>query len=57
MLRGRLVDGLGHLIGLLQKIAADGGVGLLLVPGAAAGVAEDADDLLEVVYVIAFFTQ
>ena len=43
-----LVDGLGHLVGLLQQIPPDGLVVLLPVPGTAPGRAQDADDLHQV---------
>ena len=39
MFRGALVNGLRHLIGLLQKVAPDGLVGLLHIPGTTAGMA------------------
>ena len=44
MLHRALVNGLGHLVGLLQEVAADGLMGLLPVPLTAAGSAEDFDD-------------
>jgi hypothetical protein len=50
-----LIDGLGHLVRLLQKVAADGGMGLLLVPGTAAGMAQNAHNLRQITAVIGLF--
>ena len=49
------VNGLGGLIGLLQKPPADGRVGLHLIPGAALRRAENADDLQQVAVVVSVF--
>ena len=46
------VDGVQHLVGLLQKIAADGGVGLLPVPGAAPRGAQQPHDLQKVLVAV-----
>jgi len=37
-------DGVGHLIGLLDRVGRDGGEGLFAVPGAAAGLAQARHD-------------
>ena len=50
------VQGVQDLIGLLQKIPADGRVGLLRVPGTAAGGAEELHDFQEVLPAIAALT-
>ena len=50
-----LVNGLRRLVRFLEKVAADRLVGLLLVPRAAAWVAQNADDLRQIPAVIAFF--
>ena len=41
----RLVNGLDHLVGLLNEVFADGLVGLFPIPRAAAGTSENLDDL------------
>ena len=46
------VDGLGHLIGLLQHIAPDGLVGLYPVPGTAVGGTEDLHDANQIVHAV-----
>ena len=48
MLAAALVDGLHRLVGLLQKIAADGLVGLLRVPGASPRGSEDSYNFLQI---------
>ena len=50
------VDGVQGLIRLLQEIPADGGVGLLGVPGAAPRSTQKPHDLQEVLPVIAALT-
>ena len=50
-----LVDGLGHLIGLLDEVAADALVGLGPVPGAAAGGPEQGHQLPQVRHGIGVF--
>jgi len=55
VLRVVLVDGLDRLVSLLQEIAADALMGLLGVPGAAAGRAQDADDILQVLDAVGVF--
>ena len=52
MLRVVLVDGLSGLVGLLQEITANRVVILFPVPGAAPGLAQDADDLHQVPYTV-----
>ena len=52
MLGTALVNGLHSLIGLLQKIAANGGMRLLGIPWAAAGSTEDADDFHQIRYTV-----
>ena len=49
-----VVDGLHGLAGLLQEVAADGLVGLLGVPGAAAGGPEDAHDGQHILVAVVF---
>ena len=50
------VQGIQDLVGLLQEIAPDGAVGLLPVPGAAAGGAQQAHHFQEVLVAIMRFT-
>ena len=55
VLGGLLVDGLGHLVGLLQEVAADGLMGLLGIPLAAAGGPQhlyNVNEILDVVLVL-----
>ena len=49
-----VVNGLHGLAGLLQEVAADGLVGLLGVPGAAAGGPEDAHDGQHILVAVVF---
>ena len=48
------VDGLQHLAAFLRQTAAQTFVGLYGVPGAAAGVAQDGDDLAQIIHSILF---
>lgn len=48
------VDGLQHFAAFLHQTAAQTFMGLLGVPGAAAGVAQDGDDPTQIVYGIVF---
>ena len=50
-----LVDGLGHLVSLLDEVPPDALVGLFHVPGTAAGMAENPGDLPQVLHVILLF--
>ena len=49
------VNGLCRLVGFLQQVAPDGLMGLFLIPGTAAWVAEDLDHLTEIRQVVMFF--
>ena len=55
VLRAALVNGLHRLIAFLQKVAADGLVGLLRVPGTAPGGAEYSYNFLQVLDPIGIF--
>ena len=50
-----LVDGLGHLVGLLDEVAPDALVGLFPVPGAAPGMAQPGHQQAQVLYGIPLF--